>query len=463
MRSPFTSIGVFSTLVSAAFLSGCQIEKAPPPPSQEINSKWTKANSGAFVIQKDWWAQFGSPEFDSLVQTAVSKNLTLANLVARVKIADQGLRQSRLNGYPTLSATAGADIGAQGQSGSSMRTEQYSSGLQLSWEIDVWGRLRQATDAQLQEMRATESDWRAAYLVLIAQIGQSYIRLRLFDEQQAILKSAQERNEDILKITQARLKAGRGTIEQVRAQEAEVLRLVNNLEEARRQRQIESHALAEMLAMTPEKLLLERRPLRRELKIFKLPKDIQCNLLERRPDIIAANLRLKKSYRLKESAAAARLPKVTMGASLSAIKVPSTPSSWIATIAPKISFPSLDPATKTALNIKEVELDIARNDYKKSVYLALREVADAFVNHKAHAKQLSNETKRVSKLNEAHEKVKIRFREGRSSRLEVLESERQLLSAQQGELSQYAAVLQDLVAIHTALGGGWRAQETEED
>lgn len=433
----------------------------PKPPAAEqesllsTESRWTGQQSGTFMVSKDWWRQFGDPELDRLINIATSENLDLANLIANIKLAQESLALRRADGMPTFSAAGSMTYTQQETAGVSVDGEQLDVGLQMGWEVDIWGRLQSLTEAELREVQATEADWRAGYLVLVSNLTSSYVRLRQFEEQKEIHREALARNRDILKIYQERFRLGRDTPDQVEFQEAEVLRLTNELEELNRQRSLEELTLAELLGRTPGSFTLKESRLRGVIKAFSIPDDLTVNLLERRPDIVAANLRVQKAYKLEESAQAARLPRVSIGGSAGLTQVSNRPQTLIASIVPQITFPVLDPATRSAANIKEIEVELAQNNYKQIVNQAIRETLDSLANYASHQVQLQNESTRVRKLTQAHQRVELRFTQGKTSRLEVLDSERQLLGAQQGELSQYARVVQDLITLHTALGGGW--------
>lgn len=202
-------------------------------------------------------------------------------------------------------------------------------------------------------------------------------------------------------------------------------------------------------------MTIEPADLRNTIKALTLPDEIQANLLRRRPDLVAAELRVKSAYRMQESMRAAQWPQVTIGAGGSTLPPSLLGSQWIALITPQISFPSLDPQTKVRLQLSEVDLESAQKQYKQAVLEAINEVASAMVNLNQHQTQSANEAERLQEYQNIEKNVKVRFDAGIANRVELLGAQLNLLAIQQRQLDLYAQVLLDQVNLHNALGGGW--------
>jgi multidrug efflux system outer membrane protein len=213
--------------------------------------------------------------------------------------------------------------------------------------------------------------------------------------------------------------------------------------------------LALILGKEPGTVTIEPADLQNTIKLIKLPEKIQANLLQRRPDLVAAELRVKSAYRMQESARAARWPQASIGISSALDPASLYGSDWAAIISPRISFPALDPQTKIRLKISEVDLETSQKQYKKAVLEAINELAGAMVTMAQHEVQLSNETRRLTEYVSIRKTVNIRVDAGVSNRVELMGSELNMLAVKQRKLDLYGQLLLDQIKLHNALGGGW--------
>ena len=435
-------------------------------PKQEIidktaaDSKWVKPPGGEFVIKRDWWQAMGDPALDQLIGQATTDNIDLKVLVGRVGKAELELTGAKSDQWPKLSATGGY---------SDTRTMRYSQttdtvkreffvGTGLSWELDLWGKLEQKKEAQWAAYQASEADWRACYLTLIAGLTNAYFSARQLDEQRQLHHQAIATAEEVLKLYRRRQQEGVESGESINNQQAEILRLKRELNELDRQRQVTVNELAFLLGKPAGNFSLPDAALRRNVKLIGFPKELNANLLERRPDIVAAELRVRQAYHLQEASRAARMPSVSIGLNIDMANaaMSALAQNWTATIMPSITFPFLDPNTTVQLKLSEADVQEGCEYYKKTVLNAIKEVENALINLRSHLEQLDLEQQRAAELQTAREKVQVRLKEGVISQLEVFENERSLLDANQKGLELYATVLQDTVTLYNALGGGWQ-------
>ena len=444
----------FISLAMVVALTGCTAPDRAPEPSTDDPigpSKWTGPQNGAFVVQKDWWRAMGDPVLDRLIAEATSQNLDLALLVDRTRRAEIELKGAKADEWPQLSATAGyTAVFAE-----EIDRADYTIGAGLSWELDVWGRLSEKEEAQLLAYQATEADWRAGYLLVVGGVSRTYVFLRQLDEQQQLHEETTTVARKMLDLFQQQQAAGVASSDTVARQRAEVLRLESQLEEMVGRRKLLLNELALLSGKEPGTVTIEPADLRNTLKLIVLPEEIAANLLERRPDLVAAELRVKSAYRMQESMRAARWPQVTIGMGTSTDPASFYGSQWVAMIAPRISFPSLDPQTMVQLQLSEVDLESAQTQYKQAVLDAINEVASAMVTLRQHEAQRTNEAKRRDEFRSIRETVKSRVDAGVANHVELLGAGLNLLAVKQRQLDLYAQLLLDQVDLHNALGGGW--------
>lgn len=436
------------------FLAACTTPNRAPEPStdQPIGpSQWTKSQNGAFIVQKDWWAAMGDPMLESLIKEATSQNIDLALLLDRTRRAQIELMGAKADQWPTLSATAGYTAVYSEET----NVDDYSLGAGLVWELDIWGRLEDKKEAELLEYRATEADWRAGFLYVVSGVSRTYITLRQLDEQQMLHRKTLRVSNQIRDLLEQQFNAGVTTSDVVARQRSEIIRLESQLKEMGGRRKLLLNELALILGKEPGTVTIEPADLQNTIKLIKLPEKIQANLLQRRPDLVAAELRVKSAYRMQESARAARWPQASIGISSALDPASLYGSDWAAIISPRISFPALDPQTKIRLKISEVDLETSQKQYKKAVLEAINELAGAMVTMAQHEVQLSNEIRRLTEYVSIRKTVNIRVDAGVSNRVDLLGSELNMLAVKQRKLDLYGQLLLDQIKLHNALGGGW--------
>ena len=417
--------------------------------------RWTRPDA-ASVVQPEWWQVFGDPLLTDLIQQAIAENIDLRILTYRIEQAELGVKTARQGGMPKFSADIGGNASFQKLGGLSSTTREYSAGVNVSWEADIWGKLRQQRAATQGEVRASEGDWRAGYLLLVHDVAASYFQLRTLEEQAAIERRALGWANEALKVYERQLANRLITRDIPAAQQAEVLRLERELEELRRQREIEVNNLAVLLGKMPGAFALEPATLRGRVKLPVVDTGVSANLLERRPDVVAADERLSAAYRLKESRRAARLPSITIGASGGASAASlANPVAFFGSFVPRISFPALDPQTKIDVKLSEVDLKEARDRYTQTVLRAVQEAENAIIDLRSRHTQLDTERQRRELLERTMQDVDKRLKAGMATRLEALEASRSLLLTEQAELQLYSFALLDTVRLYNSLGGGW--------
>ena len=432
------------SLAMSLVLVGCTTPDRAPEPETDApigSSKWTGPQDGSFVVQKDWWTAMGDPVLDGLIKEATSQNLDLALLVDRTRRAEIELKGAKADQWPQLSATAGyTAVFAE-----NFNSDNYSLGGGVGWELDIWGSLSEKEEAQLLTYQATEADWRAGYLFVVSGVSRTYIFIRQLDQQQQLHEHTLQIARKMLTLYEQQVVAGVGTTDAVSNQRAEILRLESQMKDINARRQLLLNELALILGKEPGTVTIEPADLQNTIKLIVLPDEIQANLLQRRPDLVAAELRVKSAYRMQESMRAARWPQVSIGAGGATIPSSLLGSQWVALIMPQISFPSLDPQTMIRLQLSEVDLQSAQTQYKQTVLEAINEVAGAMVELNQHDTQLANEAKRLQEYETIEKNVKIRLDAGIANRVELLGAQLNLLAIHQRQLDLYAQLLLDQI------------------
>ena len=184
-------------------LCGCADVRVPEykHPEAQAKANWSRPPGSTVTaseaISPQWWSLFGDPDLDSLVTQAIGGNVDLKILAARITVAKAQIAEVHAGALPTVDVGAGANF--QKSTGSAL-SKQYNAGTRVAWDIDIWGEVEKGVQGQAAEFHATEADWRAGYLQIVADVSTTYFQILQLDEQIDAQQHAVTKNEQILTI-----------------------------------------------------------------------------------------------------------------------------------------------------------------------------------------------------------------------------------------------------------------------
>jgi NodT family efflux transporter outer membrane factor (OMF) lipoprotein len=426
-------------------------------PDSPTKSSWSRQEatvSASATISPQWWTQFGDPYLDSLVTKAIAGNFDLKILAARIAVADAQIAEARAGALPTVDIGAGASLE---KSTGQKFAKQFNLGTQVSWDIDVWGRVNKGVQAQTAEFNATEADWRAGYLQIVSSVSTTYFQILQLDEQIDQQQRALGKNKQILAIYERMRDNGLLPATQVLRQRAELNRLTKDLLELRRFRQVSENALATLLGVPAGEFKVATGQLQDRVQIPAVPGGLPLDLLARRPDIVAAEFRVLETHNLMGQAKLAQLPSISLTGrgGTASFALGDLLKSFTFGLLPSINIPAFNPGIKAAAKTSEKQVTVAEQDYRRTVIAAYEEVENALVNLDAHRQQRVELQMQVDQLKLVSSQTEVQLQAGVISQLEVFETERSLLAAQLALLASHQQVLSDTVTLYKALGGGW--------
>lgn len=417
------------------------------------------------AITPDWWTGFSDPYLNELIARSVQGNLDLQISVARVQEAEAAIGQVNASRLPSI--TAGANVSADGSrnpfTGEFGTTENYGANTQLSWELDTWGKLKKGVRARRAAFRASEADWRAVYLTTVSQVASSYFLLRQLDEQSQIQARSLQTGRAVLQIFRSQHREGLVSNTQVLRQEAEVTSIERGQLELARQRALAELSLASLLGVPAEELSVPANALTTTVTELPIPEGLPSALLARRPDIVAAEYRVLEAHELVGQAKLARLPSLRLtgrssgGSDLASATLSTFVKSLTFGVGPAVSIPVFDPAVRARLRTSSASAQTREAEYQRVVLQAFTEVESALVNIDSRRRQRQAIAAELANLRQVAQQTKTQLQLGVVNQLEVLESERRLLSVDQALLDVHRNILSDTVTLYKALGGGWDA------
>ena len=470
--SPCVPRGTALALATTALaLAGCA-SMAPPldTPPLPVPARYAapEADAGSIAANTGWRDYFTDPALQALIAQALEHNRDLRTAVLRVDEARAAYGIQRADLLPTIGAQAGLDRsrvpGDPPLTGRPVVGSQYQVGLGLaSWEIDFWGRIRSLSDAALESYLASDSSRSAFTVSLVAQVANGYLALREVDERLALAEQSSASRQESLRISQRRVDVGSDSrlhLTQVQTLLTQAQALVAQLQLDRAQ---QLHALELLvgapvtLAPTAERLHVQRLP--------RLRAGLPSQLLTQRPDIVAAEHQLRAANAQIGAARAAFFPNISLTSSLGTASAElsglfgSGSTAWA--FSPSISLPIFNAGRlKNNLELTEIRRDLAVASYEKTVQQAFREVSDALSGQQWLARQRDIAQNALAVQTERARLSQLRYDHGSAAFLDVLDAQRDLLTAQQQAVQAYRALLSSQVSLYAALGGGTLTEPT---
>jgi outer membrane protein, multidrug efflux system len=454
---------VFSS-VCVGLLFGCAETRVAEyqRPQAPAKSTWSRPQpitvSASEAISPQWWAQFGDPDLDSLVGKAIAGNVDLKIMAARIAVAKAQIAEARAGALPSVDVAAGTSL--QKTTGQAF-SKQFNVGTQVSWDIDIWGQVEKGAQGQTAEFHATEADWRAGYLQIVADVSITYFQILQLDEQIDQQQRALAKNEQILAIYETMRSNGLISDTEVLRQRAENNRLTKDLLELRRSRDVTENALATLLGVPAGEFKIQPDRLQDRVHVPAVPAGLPLDLLARRPDVVAAEFRVLEAHDLMGQARLAQLPTVSLTgqAGTASFGLADLFKAFTFGLMPSVNLPALNPGIRAHVKTTEAQIKVAEEDYRRTVIAAYEEVENALVNLEAHRQQKEELQKQVDQLQLVSAQTEAQLEVGVVSQLDVFENERTLLTAQLALLASHEQVLSDTVTLYKALGGGWTRVE----
>ena len=424
---------------------------------------------GAADGSLEWHDYFTDPLLLTLIGQSLAHNRDLRTAVLRVQEARAAYGIQRAGQFPTLAAQGSLDRlripPIAGLTSDAETISAYQVGLGMaSWEIDFWGRVRSLKAAALENYLATEAAQRAATVSLIAQVANSYLGLCELDERIVLARATIASRAETLRIFTRRVEVGstsRLDLTQVQTLMSQAQILGAQLEQSRA---AEVNTLT-LLVGAPVDLPVVPDRLDDQHMLVELKPGLPSELLVHRPDILAAEHQLKAAHANIGAARAAFFPRVALTSSIGTVSndlsglFASGSEMW--RFSPSISLPLFDGGQRrNNLTLAETRRDLAVANYEKTVQGAFRDVSDALSARHWLAEQVVIARDALAVQNERARLSKLRYDNGAAAFLEVLDAQRDLLSAEQQVVQLRRALLSSRVSLYAALGGGSTDQPT---
>ncbi len=414
----------------------------------------------ASLADRAWWEIVDDPVLVALIDQALRDSHEIRLAAWRVEEARANAGIARAQGLPQVEAGAGAARSRPSQlfAPGVGTVDLYDVNLGLSWEIDLWGRIRRLNEAALARYLATEEAQRGVVLSLVAQVASDYFELRALDLRLEIARRTAVAFEETHDLFSGRLEAGLASGLETSSAQASLAATVAAIPELERQIAAREHALSVLLGSNPGEI---RRgaPLGDQLLPPEIPAGLPADLLERRPDVRFAEQELIAANAEVGVAVARFYPTLSLTGAFGGVapevsELLGSGKTWSlggGLLSPVFTGRRLKNEHRAAL----ARWEQARVRFERSVTTALAEVATALVAYHKLAEVEAEQARAVAAYREAVELAGTRYRSGLSDYLDVLQAQQQLFPAENALAETRFARLATLVQLYRALGGGW--------
>ena len=415
-----------------------------------------------------WFEVFKDPALQDLVKTAMVQNYDVRAAVSRIDAARANLGLARSEQFPQFGlssditssrASQNEQLGFAGQGGKSRSVGSFMLNL-FTFELDVWGRVRQQTKAARAELRASEEDRKAVMNVVVSDVASGYFSLIELDTELEIAKRTLASREESLRIIQVRQQGGLATMVDVRQAEELVYQATQTIPDTERQIEQTENQISLLLGKNPN-AITRGRPLDQQEELPAVPAGLPSDLLERRPDIRSAEETLVAQKALVSAAKKAYFPRISLtgllGFQSDQLSSLFTGPSRAWTFVPQITQPLFTGGRlKSDVKFAKSQRELAVIQYQQTIQNSFREVSDALVQYRKFKEIRVQQTLLVGTLRDRSRLAYLRYEGGVDTLLNALDADRELFNAELDLTQTKRNELLSLVQLYKALGGGWQ-------
>lgn len=454
------------TLLACAVLAGCASHApiAEPPPKVDLPAGWTVAGASNHQEwpDKKWWQRFGSPELTHLVDEGQSSNLELAGALARVKQAEAQARIAGVSLLPTANFYGDANRAVPIGSGSA--STSAGGVLQVSYEVDFWGKNKASVASAQASLEANRFDRQTVALTVTSGIVSTYLQVLSLRDRLAVAREHVANAEHVLTLVEAQKSAGAASTLDLARQRSAVAQQKSEIPDLMQQEREARSALAILLGKTPQTFSVGQQGLD-TITLPEVSPGLPSELLSRRPDIRRAEANLAAADANVAVARANLFPSInltgSMGAQSSALLSLLNAPNLLANVSASLMAPIFDGGRLK----RERDLAIARKQelvqvYRATVISALSEVDTALGQIRSLDEQRRLKTAEMEQARQAYDLSEIRYKSGAEDLMTVLDTQRALSDVQNDMGKLKLKRLQATVSLYKALGGGWKDDQS---
>jgi NodT family efflux transporter outer membrane factor (OMF) lipoprotein len=428
------------------------------PPQYKESKDWKIAEPRDGVARGAWWQIFGDPQLNALAEKVDKSNQDLRVAEAQYRRAQAAVQSSRAGLFPTVSGDVSV---TRGGSGSKAPSTAYDLSARAGWELDVWGRVRRGVESSEASAQASAADVESVRLLVQSELVLNYLQLRVIDTQKKLLNESSAAFAKSLEMTQNRYKAGLAGRVDVAQAEAQLKSTQAQAIDTGVQRAQLEHAIAVLLGAAPSEFALPAAPIK--VAMPAIPTGLPSELLERRPDVAAAERRVAAANAQIGVAQAAFFPSLTLSAAAGFGS--SSFANWLSwpsrfwSLGPALAQTIFDGGLRRSLSDQAIaSYDASVATYRQTVLTAFQDVEDSLAALRILEQEAKVQEDAVRAARLSLELTLNQYKAGIVSYLNVVSAQTTLLGNERTELSLLGRRLTAAAQLVRALGGGWTVE-----
>ncbi|MDY7560350.1 TolC family protein [Pseudomonas sp. 10B1] len=439
--------------------------KAPVTPAAKVLSV-AQGNYDRAHTESVWWAQFEDPILNQLVSQSMTGNRDLRVSFARLQASRAIRDQVAYAQMPIITSGVSSQLGKGQRPGTTtqrVNTERYDAGLDMAWEIDLFGHIQRQIESANADQQASEADLFQLQVSITAELVDAYGQLRGAQLRERIARDNLKNQQESRAVTVSLRDAGVGNELDVVRADARLAAVEATVPQLQAEQVREKNRIATLLGERPESMTVDLSPAKLPAIAKALPIGDPTELLRNRPDVRAAERQLASATAQIGVNTADLFPRVSLTGFLGYTAArgsqigSSAASAW--SLGPSITWPALDLRTVQArIRGANADAEGALANYEQHVLLALEESENAFSDYNKRQERLISLIRQSESSRKAAELASIQYREGTADFLVLLDAERERLAAEDSQALGEIDTYRGIVAIYKALGGGWQPQ-----
>ncbi|WP_116475341.1 efflux transporter outer membrane subunit [Zobellella maritima] len=450
---------IYRPLTLVLALAGCAQAPTTLHPQLTLASQWNQPVAATAELDTHWWQGFGSPELDRLIAEGLGQGPDVLIAAERVRQAEARLQGAGASLFPALNLSGDSSRAWSESAAGNSSTNNTRASLAISYELDLWGRLKAGRDAAEATLAASRFDVESARLTLASGIAGAWFQLLALNQRLTIAEQNLALARDNLAIVEAKYRYGAAALVDVQRQRTAVLTQQASLLPLAEQRNQTRTALVILLGRTPQEVSLAEASLQ-QLAIPVVSAGLPAELLRRRPDLASAEAALAAADADVAAARAALLPGIqltgTGGLASSALLSLADPGRSLNLTAALTQTLFDGGQRQSQIRLAESRRHELIEIYRKAILTALKEVEDALGNVALTAAQEQSQQQIVDYARETLRLTELRYREGAEELLSLIDAQRTLFAAEDQLAIIRQSRLNASLDLFKSLGGGWQ-------
>lgn len=467
------------SMAALALLAGCSLAPTYERPATPAPASWPtgpsykaeQASADAQPVADIAWRDFfADARLRQVIELALANNRDLRVSILNIEKARATYGIERAALIPSLSASGGQSATRvpknQSPTGEASITRQYTANLGISaYELDFFGRVRSLSDSALEQYLSTEEARRAQQISLVAEVASSYLNLVADQQRLAVAQQTLQSQQSSYELAKRRFDAGATSgLDKYDAQTSVELAR-SDVATYTSQVALDQNALTLLVGSSVPAELLPQAEFGAVTALADVPAGLPSDVLQRRPDVLAAERTLRAANANIGAARAAFFPRISLTATAGSLSnnlsglFKGGSGTW--SFLPQISLPIFDGGVNRAnLDIAKVNREISVAQYEKAIQVAFREVSDALAQRGTIDERLQSQEALVEASSKSYTIQEARYKQGAETYLNALITQRALYSAQQSLITARLSKSTNLVTLYKVLGGGWQPEQT---